>query len=103
MTDAAQLIVAEQRLPAAQLESDLAALDLLLHPDLTFVGPDGRLSDNAADLHVHRSAPCAWMFSSHKNLVARLADGVGVTVLTARLEGEYLGEPFAARMRYTRC
>ena len=54
MTDAAQLIVAEQRLPAAQLESDLAALDLLLHPDLTFVGPDGRLSDKAADLHVHR-------------------------------------------------
>ncbi|MDP9220709.1 MAG: nuclear transport factor 2 family protein, partial [Actinomycetota bacterium] len=55
MPDISALRAAELRLQHAQLTSDGAELDRLLHPDLTFVGPDGAMSDKAADLEAHAS------------------------------------------------
>jgi len=103
MTELDELIEAERRLERAQATSDVAALDSLLHPQLTFVGPDGSLSDKAADLEAHRTGTMRVDLLEPEDLVAHIADGVGVTVLTARMDGEYLGESFSARMRYTRC
>jgi len=94
---------AERRLQQAQLGSDVAALDRLLHPSLTFVGPDGGLSDKTRDLEVHRTGELHFDSLEPHDLVVRIADGVGITVLTARLEGVYAGLRFSARMRYTRC
>lgn len=37
-----------------------------------------------------------------QDLVVRVTDRVGITVLTARLEGECAGERFSALMRYIR-
>src|SRR4029078_7675145 len=45
----------ERALQAAMLESDVDALDRLLHPELLAVGPDGRLADKAMDLEAHRT------------------------------------------------
>jgi hypothetical protein len=103
MTETDELIEAERRLQTAQLTSDVAALDGLLHPLLTFVGPDGSLSDKTADLEVHRTGRMRVERLEPEDLVAHIADGVGITVLTAQMRGEYLGESFTARMRYTRC
>jgi len=94
---------AEQRLQQAQLASDVAALDRLLHPSLTFVGPDGVLSDKARDLEVHRTGELRIDSLETHDLIVRITEGVGITVLTARLEGVYAGLEFADRMRYTRC
>ena len=96
------LRTAELRLQQAQLTSDVAELDRLLHPDLTFVGPDGALSDKAADLSVHRSGAMSLTALDPEDLIVHTIDGVGVTVLTARLTGVHDGQPFDARMRYTR-
>lgn len=103
MTDVESLEAAELRFQQAHLASDVAELDRLLHPDLTFVGPDGELSDKDADLAAHRSGIMRIDRLETEDLIVRVADGVGVTVLTARLEGEYGGRAFSFRMRYTRC
>jgi len=103
MSETQTLLQAERRLQQAQLASDVAALDRLLHPSLTFVGPDGSLSDKARDLEVHRTGELRIDLLEPLDLIVRITDGVGITVLTARLEGVYAGLEFAARMRYTRC
>jgi hypothetical protein len=96
------LRTAEVRLQQAQLTSDVEELDRLMHPDLTFVGPDGALSDKVTDLAVHRSGAMSLDRLEPEDLVVRVSDGVGVTVLTARLAGSYQGQEFDGRMRYTR-
>jgi ketosteroid isomerase-like protein len=102
MSDAASLRTAEEALQRAQLGSDVDALDRFLHPDLTFVGPDGELSGKADDLEIHRTGTIRIELSEPEDLVVRVNDGVGVTVLTARLKGSFQGQAFDGRMRYTR-
>jgi hypothetical protein len=100
--DADTLRAAELELQRGQLASDVAALDRLLHPDLTFVGPDGALSGKDEDLEAHRSGAMVLRVLEPEELIVRVNDGVGVTVLTARLAGAYGGQEFDGRMRYTR-
>jgi hypothetical protein len=102
VSDEVSLRAAEDALQRAQLTSDADALDRLLHPDLTFVGPDGALTGKADDLEVHRTGAIRIDRSEPEDLVVRINDGVGVTVLTARLKGSYEGQEFDGRMRYTR-
>lgn len=102
MTDIDQLRAAEERLQQAQLSSDIEALDELLHPDVTYVGPDGQLTDKHGDLEAHRSGALRIDMLESQALDVRVQDGVGVTVVTARLEGNAGGQKFGARMRYTR-
>jgi uncharacterized protein DUF4440 len=102
MSDVTSLRAAEESLQRAQLTSDVAELDRLLHPDLTFVGPDGSVSGKADDLEIHRTGGIRFELSEPEDLVVRVNDGVGVTVLTARLKGAFQGQEFDGRMRYTR-
>lgn len=102
MNEAESLRQSEERLQRAQLTSDVDELDRLLHPGLTFVGPDGTLTGKGDDLEVHRTGAIRIDRSEPEDLVVRVNDGVGVTVLTARLAGSYLGQEFDGRMRYTR-
>jgi Domain of unknown function (DUF4440) len=102
VSDPADLRESEERLQRAQLTSDLDELDRLLHPGLTFVGPDGTLTGKSDDLEVHRTGAIRIDRSEAEELVVRVNDGVGVTVLTARLGGSYQGQVFDGRMRYTR-
>jgi hypothetical protein len=100
--DLGELRAAELRLQSAQRGSDVAALDALLHPELTFVGPDGALSGKDVDLQVHREGDIRITALEPEGLLVNVVGGVGVTVLTARLAGEYHGQAFDGRMRYTR-
>jgi ketosteroid isomerase-like protein len=102
MSDIEALRAAELSLQAAQLTSDVEALDRLLHPDLTFVGPYGDIGDKADDLEVHRTGAMTVEISEPEDLIVRVNDGVGVTVLTLHLKGAFRGQEFDSRMRYTR-
>ena len=92
----------ELELEAAQLASDVVALDRLLHPDLRFLGPDGVASDKAEDLEVHRTGVLRLDLLEPEGLEVHVDDGVGRTTLTARLAGEYRGTTFDDRMQYVR-
>ncbi len=74
----------------------------MLHPNLIFVGPDGTLGDKASDIDAHRSGLIHLDVLEPEDIVVRVSDGVGITVLTARLEGDFAGREFSTRMIYTR-
>lgn len=93
---------AERRLQRAQLASDVAALDRLIDDRLIFTGPDGRRYTKQDDLQVHRSGRQSMVRVDEEDLTVLVVGGTGVTWFLGTLEGTMDGEPFRARVRYTR-
>lgn len=93
---------AERRLQRAQLASDVAALDELVDDRLVFTGPDGKLYTKQDDLHVHRSGRQSMTRVDEEDLAVLVVGRTGVTWFLGTLEGTIAGEPFLARVRYTR-
>jgi hypothetical protein len=104
-TDAAavdELRAAERRLQRAQLTSDVATLDQLIDDRLIFTGPDGRHYTKLDDLRVHRSGQQSMTRVDEDELTALVVGDTGITWFLGTLEGAMAGEPFRARVRYTR-
>ena len=97
-----ELREAERRLQAAQLASDVDALDHLLDERLVFTGPDGRTYGKADDLRVHRTGTQVIDSLHEEHLDVLVAGDTGVTWFLGSLSGSVDGTPFEARMRYTR-
>lgn len=102
MTDEAELLTAERALQAAQRASDVAALDRLLHPDLLAVGPDGSLSDKAADLEAHRSGLFRIDELSERDLRTLVYGDTAITFVLVDVRGAIGDAAVAERLRYTR-
>ncbi|MEV0716857.1 nuclear transport factor 2 family protein [Asanoa sp. NPDC050611] len=100
MTD--ELRAAERRLQAAQLASDVAALDEIIDDRLVFTGPDGRLYGKQDDLRLHRTGEQRMTRVDEEDLQVLVAGDTGVTWFLGTLEGTAAGGPFMARVRYTR-
>jgi hypothetical protein len=97
------LAAAERRLQAAQLTSDVDALDGLLDDRLIFTGgPDGGRYSKADDLEGHRSRTQVMTKVSEESLDVLVDGSMGVTWFLGTLEGSYAGTPFSVRLRYTR-
>jgi hypothetical protein len=96
------LRAAERQLQRAQLTSDVAALDRLIDDRLVFTGPDGRLYSKRDDLQVHRSGRQSMTRVDEEDLTVLVVGDTGVTWFLGTLEGTLAGEPFLARVRYTR-
>ena len=93
----------EEELRAAQLVSDVAALDRLISDELLFTGPDGALATKADDLRAHGSGLLRLTSHEPEELrMRRVGDDVVVVALRARLAGVFDGAPFAGTYRYTR-
>ena len=85
MTDIRDLEECEHRLRRAQIASDVAELDRLVHPDLQFVGPDGLSYGKADDLEYHRSGKMKVESAEAESLEMEIVDGDGVTVLVVHM------------------
>jgi ketosteroid isomerase-like protein len=96
------LRAAERRLQAAQLASDIGALTELLDDAVLFTGPDGNLYSKEDDLEAHRSGHQVLDRVDEAELRVLVTGSTGVTWFLGMLEGSIGGEPFVARMRYTR-
>lgn len=92
---------AERRLQAAQLAGDVQALDRLLDDRLIFTfGADVYTKTDDLELHRTRTQVVTALVEEELNV---LTDGrAGVTWFLGTVEGVVNGEPFTARMRYTR-
>ena len=93
----------EAQLRAAQLKSDVHALDRLIDDTLLFTGPDGSLATKADDLALHRSG--AVRFTTHEPSDLQwlsVTDDVAVVALRTRLAGSIHGQTFSGDYRYTR-
>jgi hypothetical protein len=93
---------AETRFQQALLANDVAALDLVLHAEVRFTGPDGVTIDKAADLAAHRAG--AFAFTSVAELIrdVQVINGIGITRCTLHLVGNIGETPLDAVVAYTR-
>lgn len=96
------LRAAERRLQAAQLASDVETLTELLDDETVFTCPDGNLYSKQDDLSGHRSGHQVLNRVDELELRVLATGATGVTWFLGTLEGTIGGEPFIARMRYTR-
>ena len=93
----------EARLRAAQLQSDVVALDQLIDDALLFTGPDGALSTKADDLALHRAGAIKFLLHEPSDLRVRvITSDVVVVVLRTHLVGRFHGADFAGDYQYTR-
>ena len=93
----------EEQLRAAQLASDVPALDRLISSDLLFTGPDGRLASKDDDLAAHREGVIRMHTHQPREMrMRRVGEGVVVVALLTRVAGEYAGQRFDGTVRYTR-
>jgi ketosteroid isomerase-like protein len=100
--DAVSLRQAERRLQAAQLASDVDALDGLIEDAALFTGPDGSLLSKRDDLQAHASGYQVMSRVDEEDLRVLVTGRTGVTWFLGTLEGTFGGQRLAARMRYTR-
>lgn len=92
----------ENRLYSAIKESNIQALDELLHEDLLFMVPSGDVITKEIDLNTYRdgSLKIKELTPNVENL--NIIDDVAIITLTMVLKGNYNGEPFEAKYRYIR-
>ncbi|MGH2906100.1 MAG: nuclear transport factor 2 family protein [Solirubrobacterales bacterium] len=96
------LRAAERELQRAQLESDVAALDALIHEQLRFTGPDGIAYNKQDDLDAHRSGAIKFASSRERELSVEVSGETGVTRALMEMSGQAGGQPFDGAFRYTR-
>ncbi|RYX80895.1 nuclear transport factor 2 family protein [bacterium] len=93
----------EQRLLAAQLASDVGALDGLIADELVFVDLAGQLATKAMDLESHRAG---LLKLTRSELLGREVRFVGVgaaaTISLVAMSGSFGGAEFEGQFRYTR-
>ena len=105
MTDAPEertVLAAERSLQAAQLASDVDALDRLLHPELLAVGPDGQMIDKAGDLAAHRAGVFKISELEEEEVRVKVLGDLAMTFVVLRIRGAIDDVEVAGRMRYTR-
>lgn len=98
----ATLHEAEQRLQAAVRSGDVEALRLLLDERVVYTGPDGSTLTKEQDLEAHRSRALSVEVFDQQDLHVTVVGSTGITRVLADLEGAAGGQPFKARLRYTR-
>jgi ketosteroid isomerase-like protein len=96
------LRAAERRLQAAQLASDVDALDELIDDTGRFTGPDGKLYAKADDLRAHATGHQVLTSLREEDLQVLATAHAGVTWFLGTLAGSVGGRPLTARLRYTR-
>jgi Domain of unknown function (DUF4440) len=77
VTDTDSLRAAEERLQEAQVAADVDALDGIVHPDVSYVGPDGSVIGKETDLSGHRSGALRIRSLRPENLAVRVRFALG--------------------------
>ena len=92
----------EERMRRAMLAGDLAALDDLVSERLRFVAPDGANLDKQTDLAAHRSGTLRLVQLDAQERHSELCGDVALVNVAMAVEGNFAGQDFRGRFRYTR-
>ncbi|MGJ1246143.1 MULTISPECIES: nuclear transport factor 2 family protein [Sphingobacterium] len=96
------IIEAENQLFAAQLASDVDALDLLLYDSLVAIAPDGQMLTKEMDLNAHRSKAMVIEQAATEINAIKLVGDTALSVVTMTAKGQVMGAPLEGKFRYFR-
>ena len=101
-TNKKHIIECEKNLLLAMRNSDVRALDELLHEDLLFNDPGGNTVTKAKDLEIHRSGVISFSEMQSEEPMINLIEDIAVVSVIIELQGKYLDQPIEGKLRYTR-
>ncbi|MDF2850717.1 MULTISPECIES: nuclear transport factor 2 family protein [Sphingobacterium] len=96
------IVEAENQLFAAQLASDVDALDLLLYDSLVAIAPDGQMLTKEMDLNAHRSKAMIIEQATTEINAIKLVGDTALSVVTMTAKGQVMGAPLEGKFRYFR-
>ncbi|WP_343319519.1 nuclear transport factor 2 family protein [Sphingobacterium multivorum] len=96
------IVEAENQLFAAQLASDVDALDLLLYDSLLAIAPDGQMLTKEMDLNAHRSKAMIIEQATTEIDAIKLVGDTALSVVTMTAKGQVMGAPLEGKFRYFR-
>ena len=97
-----QIADAEDKLQAAMLSADVAALDALLAPDLMFTNHLGQLLGKEDDLAGYRSGLLKLKSLEASERQVRVHGEAAIVSVRMQLSGTYDGKPANGDFRFTR-
>jgi ketosteroid isomerase-like protein len=101
-TSEAEVREVEERLRAAMLASDVAALTDLLHDELVFRGPDGAIVGKEADLASHAAHRLRLTRLEFEEIRVEVDGHIALVTVLAILAGTFDGKVCDGNYRYTR-
>jgi len=96
------VVEAENRLFSAQLVSDVAILDQLLHNDLIAVSPTGQALTKKMDLDSHKAKTMIIEDASTVIDEIKIIDDTALSIVTMKAKGKMMGTPLEGEFRYFR-
>ena len=97
-----QIILQEERLINAVINSDVAELDALIHDDLIFNLPDGQTATKQMDLNAYRSGNMKVKEIIPFDRIIKPQDNTVTVSVGAEMKGQYFDQPIDGNFRYLR-
>ncbi len=96
------VVEAENKLFSAQLVSNVAILDQLLHDDLIAVAPTGQIVTKEMDLNSHRAKTMIIEDASTEIDDIKITGDTALSIVTMTAKGKMMGTPLEGKFRYFR-
>ncbi|WP_419655494.1 hypothetical protein Dvar_45800 [Desulfosarcina variabilis str. Montpellier] len=100
--DINSIIVIEDQLKTAMIDSDVLVLDQLLSDDLIFTSHLGQIMSKQDDLEAHRSGFVKINSIEQAEQHIQLHDDMAIVSVLSRIQGEFGGEQSETDLRFTR-
>jgi hypothetical protein len=102
MTDESTIDTLEEQLRSAMLAGGVEALESLFADDMTSIDHLGRRADKSHELEAYRTGVLKLdQIDVYDRIIKPMSNAASVS-LRARIGGTYYGEPFSAKVAYTR-
>jgi ketosteroid isomerase-like protein len=98
----AQILVVEEQLRTAMLDSDVATLNEFLEADLIFANHLGQLTGKEDEIAAYRSGLLKVMSLEPSEQLVRALGDVAVVSVRMQMSGTYAGNPANGNFRFTR-
>lgn len=97
-----EIVEVENKLFSAQLTSNVAILEELLHDDLIAVAPTGQVITKEMDLNSHRAKTVVIEEASTAIDEIKIVGDTAISIVTMTAKGKMEGLPLAGKFRYFR-
>jgi hypothetical protein len=96
------IVDAESKLFSAQIKSNVAMLDQLLHDDLIAIAPTGQILTKEMDLNSHKAGTMIIEEASTEIEEVKITGDIAVSIVSMKAKGKMMGTPLEGHFRNLR-